>query len=111
MKADKGKILNETIFMVGYAILIGYMLSLQLENAEQSVLGYLMIILLSPILFQPSTGYIANQMVKDRETKMKETLKIMGCQSWIYAISFLVQRSIWIILPSLAMSLSILLWN
>jgi len=29
-------------------------------------------------------------MVKDRETRMKESLKIMGLEPWIYALGFIV---------------------
>ena len=50
-------------------------------------------------------------MVKDRETKMKESLKIMGCPPWIYSLSFIVQRSIWILLPTFFVSISIWLFN
>ena len=35
-------------------------------------------------------------MVKERETRMKESLKIMGLNKWMYALSFLVQRGIWV---------------
>ena len=50
-------------------------------------------------------------MVKDRETKMKETLKIMGCESWIYALSFMVQRGVWMFFPTFFVSLFIWLFN
>ena len=78
MKAEKKKIFSELFFSIGYGCLIGYELSLQFENEDLQGLGHLMLILMCPIIFQQSSNYIGNQMVKDRETKMKETLKIMG---------------------------------
>ena len=50
-------------------------------------------------------------MVKDRDTKMKETLKIMGLKPWIYAIGFLVQRGIWMIFPNFFICLFIYIFN
>ena len=35
-------------------------------------------------------------MVRDRENKMKESLKIMGLNKYMYALSILLQRSIWV---------------
>ena len=90
MKAEKKKIVTELLFSVGYSVLIGFELSLQFNNPDLAGLGYLILLLLCPIIFQQSATYIGNQMVKDRETKMKETLKIMGLKSWIYALAFLV---------------------
>ena len=56
-------------------------------------------------------NYVANEMVRDRETKMKETLKIIGLESWIYSLSFLVQQSFWLIFPCLSVALSIYFLN
>lgn len=60
---------------------------------------------------QGSTNYISNEMVRDRETKMKETLKIMGLRPWIYALSFMVQQGIFCIFPCLAMTIFIKVFN
>ena len=111
MKAEKKKIFSEIFFSCAYGCLIGYELSLQFENEELMGLGHLMLILVCPIIFQQSSNYIGNQMVKDRETKMKETLKIMGCESWIYALSFMIQRGVWMIFPTIFVSIFIFLFN
>ena len=50
-------------------------------------------------------------MVKDKETKMKETLKIMGLDVWVYSLAFLVQRGIWMTLPTFFLSFFIGLFN
>ena len=74
-------------------------------------LGYLILILCCPIVFQQAQSYIANQMVKDRETKMAESLKIMGLKPWIYALSFLVQRGIWMTIPTIFVNVFVYLFN
>ena len=50
-------------------------------------------------------------MVRDRETRMKESLKIMGLRSWVYALSFLIQRSIWMFFPTFFVTLFIWIFN
>ena len=50
-------------------------------------------------------------MTKDRETRMKESLKIMGLQPWIYSLSFLVQRTLWMILTTFFVCFFIWLLN
>ena len=50
-------------------------------------------------------------MVKDKENKMKETLKIMGLETWVYSIAFLVQRGIWMTLPTVFLCVFIFLFN
>ena len=74
-------------------------------------LGYLILVAMCPIIFQQSSNYIGNQMVRDRETKMKETLKIMGQRTWIYALAFLVQRGVWMFLPTFFVTLFIWIFN
>lgn len=91
MKAEPKKIVMELIFSSAYGALIGYQLSNQFSNENDAMgLGHLQLLVMSPIIFQNSSNYISNQMVRDRETKMKETLKIMGQESWIYALSFAI---------------------
>ena len=64
-------------------------------------------LLLAPFVYQSSTNYVANELVRDKETKMKETLKIMGLKPWIYSLSFLVQQGLWLIIPCLSMTITI----
>lgn len=42
---------------------------------------------------------------------MKETLKIMGMESWVYSMGFLVMRGIWMTIPTLLVVLFIWLFN
>ena len=49
-------------------------------------------------------------MVKDKETKMKESLKIMGLKSWIYALGMLTQRSIYMLIPTFIVTLFMLIY-
>lgn len=111
MTAEKKKLAIELLFTIAYSVFIGYQISNQLENEEIFGLGYLILLLLSPVIFESSTKYVANQMVRDRETKMKETLKIMGMESWVYATGFMVMRGIWMTIPVLLVVIFIWLFN
>ena len=42
---------------------------------------------------------------------MKETLKIMGLETWVYSLAFLVQRGIWMTLPTFFLCFFIGLFN
>lgn len=95
MKAEKKKTITEAVFTVLYGILIGYEVSVSFNNPDIGGLGYVIFVLISPVAFQQSCVFIFNEMVKDRETKMKESLKIMGLNKYMYALSFLVQRAMW----------------
>jgi hypothetical protein len=50
-------------------------------------------------------------MVRDRETKMKETLKIMGLESWIYALAMLAHRAIWMTIPTVTVVVAVKIFN
>ena len=50
-------------------------------------------------------------MVKDKENKMKESLKIMGLNNKIYALSYLAMQGVYIIITSFFMTLSIYIFN
>ena len=41
---------------------------------------------------------------------MKESLKMMGLQPWIYALGFLIQRFIWMIFTTFIVCFFIWLW-
>lgn len=90
MKAEKKKSIAEAIFTIGYGSLIGYEVSLSFDNPDIGGLGYVIFILISPVAFQQSCVYIFNEMVKDRQNKMQESLKIMGLNKYMYALSFLI---------------------
>jgi len=107
MKAEKCKTSMEVLLSMIFGFLIGYQAYSQQENPALLGFGYLMLLLLTPTIFQQSASYIANQMVKDRETRMKESLKIMGLQPWIYSMGFFVQRSLWMMLTTFMVCLFI----
>ena len=103
MKAETKKSVMELLFTFGYGALIGYEVSISLNNPGMVGIGYLMFVMLAPAAFQQSCIYIFNEMVKDRETKMKESLRIMGLNKYMYALSFLIQRAIWVTVTCLFM--------
>lgn len=50
-------------------------------------------------------------MPKDRETRMKETLQIMGLNKYMYALSFLLSRAMWTTVTALIMAFMIYFLN
>ena len=95
MKADKKKSIMELVFSVIYGVLIGYEVSISFNNESMGGLGYVIFILIAPAAFSQSCIFIITELVRDRETKMKESLRIMGLNKYMYALSYLVQRAIW----------------
>ena len=106
MKVMWGRTLTQFIF----SLLIGFMVGASLKdllketNPMLQVSSYVFMLLVVPFIYQSSTNYVANEMVRDGETKMKETLKIMGLKPWIYALSFMVQQGLWLIFPCLSLT-------
>ena len=79
--ASKKKMYTELIFCIIYGALCGLELKFvksPTDEGQQGSIGYLLLIMLTPAAFQQSCLFILNTMVKDKENKMKETLKIMG---------------------------------
>ena len=92
MKVNWCKTLSQFIFSIVIGFAIGGTLKdlIADENPTSQVMGYVLLLLTVPFVYQSSTNYVANEMVRDGETKMKETLKIMGLKPWIYSLSFMV---------------------
>ena len=111
MKAEKKKSIAEAVFTVLYGVLIGYEVSVSFNNEEIGGLGYVIFILIAPVAFQQSCVFIFNEMVRDRETKMKESLKIMGLNKYMYALSFVIQRGIWVTLTCFIITLMTYIYN
>ena len=105
MKAEKCKIISEIIWSIIYGVIIGAQVATQIDNEELMGLGYLVLLLCCPVIFQQSCNYVANELTRDRQTRMKESLKIMGLKPWIYALSMLVQRCVWMIVPTLGVAI------
>ena len=99
-----------------FSLLIGFMIGGSLKdllketNPMLQVSSYVFMLLVVPFIYQSSTNYVANEMVRDGETKMKETLKIMGLKPWIYALSFMVQQGLWLIFPCLSLTVCLYLF-
>ena len=74
MKAERKKSIAEMIFNIAYGVLIGYEASLSFNGETQGAFGYIIFLLITPVAFQQSCVFIFNEMVKDRESKMKESL-------------------------------------
>ena len=51
MKAEKKKSIAEAMFTIGYGVLIGYEISLSFDNPDIGGLGYVILILISPVAF------------------------------------------------------------
>ena len=104
MKAEKKKSIAEVMFTAIYGLLIGYEVSISFNNPDISGLGYVVFLLVAPVAFQQSCVFIFNEMVRDRENKMKESLKIMGLNKYMYTLAYLVQRALWTTLTTLIMT-------
>ena len=111
MKAEKKKAIAEAIFNILYGALIGYEVSVSIKNPSIAGLGYVIFILISPAAFQQSCVFIFTEMVRDRENKMAESLKIMGLNKYMYALSFLIQRTIWVTLTSFIIAFMVFIIN
>ena len=48
------------------------------------------LVMLTPFVFLFSGIYIFSEMVHERESRMKESLKIMGLNKWMYPLSFML---------------------
>jgi phage shock protein PspC (stress-responsive transcriptional regulator) len=59
-------------------------------NIESILTFWLLILFFTPFMYIQGVIFILNQMVADRETKMRETLKIMGLGRVSYGMSYLV---------------------
>ena len=116
--ASKKRMYTELAFCILYGALIG----LELANLKvpapnpddppvASPVGYLLLIVLSPAVFQQSCLFILNTMVKDKESKMKESLKIMGLNKVVYGLSYLAMQAVYISLTSACMAVSVYAFN
>ena len=71
----------------------------------------MLFVLICPIAYQQSCVFIFNEMVRDRETKMVESLKIMGLNKYMYALSHLLQRVIYVAFTTFIISLMTFVQN
>jgi hypothetical protein len=50
--------------------------------------------------FASTLGFILNEMVADKESRMRESLKIMSLNRWSYGLSFFITQGIFAIFTS-----------
>lgn len=55
-------------------------------------------------ILSPSVSFIVSKLVKDKETKMKENLKIMGVSQLSYALSYFIVQGMVSVFVSLVMA-------
>ena len=81
-----------------YPVLMGTILWFQIRFATNStdiiLFNLILTIDLSVAVFIFACLFILNQMSNDKETKMKETMRIMGLDRGAYAFSYLLNEGI-----------------
>jgi hypothetical protein len=70
-----------------------------------------MIILLAPVATYQTTVALVTEMTTEKMSKMRESLKIMGLNQYIYALAHLSVKTILSFFLALIMSLCIYLYN
>jgi ABC-2 family transporter protein len=64
-----------------------------------------------PSAFSVSARFILMQMVADKQTKMRETLKIMSMKTGAYGLSYFLSQVIYVIFTTIAFTVAFLLNN
>lgn len=62
---------------------------------------WLLMLFLTPFMFIQGVIFVLSQMVADRESKMRETLKIMGLGRVAYGISYMVMQGLLALLATI----------
>jgi energy-converting hydrogenase Eha subunit A len=71
-----------------------------------SLSGYFyFLFLLITVIFTFSITFLLNQLVIDKETKMRESLKIMSASRLTYSLSFFLAQSIFSVIVALIFSI------
>ena len=65
-------------------------MNLDNSNPTNNISGITLFVMLTPFVFLFSGIYIFSEMVHERESRMKESLKIMGLNKWMYPLSFML---------------------
>lgn len=110
--AEKKKNINELIFNAIYGVGIGFALHYSLiPGSEIQELGYLIVILTAPMVFQQSCVFMLTELTKDRANKMRESLRIMGLSDFTYQASFFFMRTVWVSITSFINGIAIYVPN
>ena len=97
-KVNKRRTILEMIMPVIFGVIIGA-ISISVHNSASTGIGqvletWLLILFLSPVNFSQGVIFIISQMVADKESKRRETLKIMGLSREAYSFSYLIMQGI-----------------
>jgi ABC-type multidrug transport system fused ATPase/permease subunit len=110
---NKKREIGTMVVTILYGVLLGYECSISLfdDSVTSPALGYVLIILLAPgALYQINVALVTD-MTTEKMSKMRETLKIMGLNQYIYALSHMSVKIIYTIFLSFLMSLFMYLYN
>ena len=74
-------------------------------------MAFIIIVLITPFAFLFSCIYIFSEMVQERENRMKESLKIMGLNKYMYPLSIMIQRGLWTLFTAILLSMMTYVFN
>ena len=100
----KKRLWKQTIWE--FIIPLAYCFILSVFYNSSGRLGFFLIYFIAvfiPASFQITSRFILMQMVADKETKMKETLRIMSMKSAAYGLSYFITQFIFIFVISTMM--------
>lgn len=86
-------------FIIGLAVKYSH-ITPSAYNIDSVLTFWLLILFFAPFMYIQGVIFILNQMVADRETKMRETLKIMGLGRVSYGMSYLAMQGLLALLAS-----------
>ena len=115
-KQNRKRSIVSMLFSICWGVLMGFEVSIsiysdQSDTGMNSSLGYLIIILMTPFASLNFCNALLTDMVTERQSKMRESLKIMGLNQYVYAVSHLLVRLIFMSVIALIISLFIYLYN
>jgi len=87
LKRNKGEIYFDVLFPVLFVALLVYEVTLLDDTPEYLIL---IIAFFVPLMYEPLCISILNRVVNEKETKMKETLKMTGMTLEIYGFSYML---------------------
>ena len=113
-KVNRKREIASLVISCAYGALLGFECSISLfsETASTSpALGYVLIILLAPVATYQTTVALVTDMTSERKNKMRESLKIMGLNQYVYALSHLSVKTLLAVFLALIMSAFVYLYN
>lgn len=103
----KKRLWKQTIWEFIIPVFFSYILSFaKADNSTSNIYVVLLIALAVPTAFQATCRFILMQMVVDKETKMRETLRIMSMKSAAYGLSYFLTQMIFIAIISALLTLT-----